>query len=190
MQGDTLSNEIWADAAAEPLSMEKLPRVERWYAITVRHRHERVVSRHLEQREISYFLPMYRSVRRWQDRRKELEIALFPGYLFVNIDARDRLRVLLAPGVVQFVSFQGQPAAVEDSAIHSLTLASNLSAGRGVQPHPYLRKGMKVRVVRGPLLGAEGIVIRRKERLRLVLSIDLIMRSVMLDIDEADVAPR
>jgi len=165
---------------------KRLP-IEHWYAVSVRPRHEKVVTRHLEHQGLNYFLPVYRSVRRWKDRRKELDMALFPGYVFVNLNLRDRLGVLRAPGVVQFVTFQGQPAAVPDSEIRALE--SSQSAGLRPQPHPYLRQGKKVRVRSGPLVNAEGIVIRRKEGFRLVLSIDLIMRSVMLEVDEADVEP-
>lgn len=168
-------------------STEKPLPVERWYAVSVRPRHEKVVTRHLEHQGLTCFLPVYRSVRRWKDRRKELDMALFPGYVFANLNPRDRSGVLRAPGVVRFVTFQGQPAAVPDSEMRALE--SSLSAGLRPQPHPYLRQGTKVRVKRGPLVGAEGIMIRRKERFRLVLSIDLIMRSVMFEVDEADVEP-
>jgi transcription antitermination factor NusG len=163
-----------------------LPR-ERWYAISVRPRHEKLVARYLEYRGLNYFLPVYRSVRRWKDRRKELDMALFPGYVFVNLNLRNRLGVLQAPGVVQFVTFQGHPAALPDAEIRALE--SSMSAGLRPRPHPYLCQGARVRVKRGLLVGAEGIMIRRKERFRLVLSIDLIMRSVVLEVDEADVEP-
>ena len=168
-----------------PTFPEEPLRVERWYAVSVRPRYERLVSRHLEQRGVNYLLPIYRSMRRWKDRRKQLEMALFPGYVFVNIDARDRLGVLMVPGVFRFVTFQGQLAAVADSDIRALE--SSMSAGLGAKPHPYLREGRRVQVKRGPLAGVEGIVIRRKERFRLVLSIDLIMRSVVVEVDESDV---
>ncbi len=163
------------------------PAAERWYAVTVRPRHEKTVSRHFEHKGLTHFLPVYRCVRRWKDRRKELDMALFPGYVFVNLDLRDRSGVLQAPGVVQFVTFQGQPAAVPDPEIRALE--SGLSAGMRPKPHPYLRNGKKVRVKAGPLVDAEGIMIRRKEGFRLVLSINLLMRSVMLEVDEADVEP-
>ncbi len=114
-------------------------------------------------------------------------MVLFPGYLFVNLDLRERVTVLQSPGVLRFVSFQGQPAPVEDSEIHSLTLG--LAAGLRAEPHPYLRRGRRVRVVRGLLAGVEGILIRRKERFRLVLSVDLIMRSVVIEVDESEVEP-
>ena len=165
---------------------KSLPSVQ-WYAVSVRPRHEKLVTRHLEHQGLNHFLPVYRSVRRWKDRRKELDMALFPGYVFVNLNLRDRLRVLRAPGAVQFVTFQGQPAVIPDSEIRALE--SSLSAGLRLQPHPYLHQGARVRLKRGPLVGAEGIMIRRKERFRLVLSIDLIMRSVVFEVDEADVEP-
>ena len=169
------------------LFAEKLLPSVRWYAVSVRPRHEKLVTRHLEHQGLNHFLPVYRSVRRWKDRRKELDMALFPGYVFVNLNLRDRLRVLRVPGAVQFVTFQGQPAAIPDSEIRALE--SSLSAGLRLQPHPYLHQGARVRLKRGPLVGAEGIMIRRKERFRLVLSIDLIMRSVVFEVDEADVEP-
>src|ERR1039458_830857 len=97
------------------------------------------------------------------------------------------LRVLRAPGPVQSVTSQAQPAVIPDSEIRALE--SSLSAGLRLQPHPYLHQGARVRLKRGPLVGAEGIMIRRKERFRLVLSIDLIMRSVVFEVDEADVEP-
>ena len=188
--GNALSNfeasEIAGPGGTFARSEKSLP-VEHWYAVSVRPRHEKVVARHLEHQGLNYFLPVYRSVRRWKDRRKELDVALFPGYVFVNLNLRDRLGVLRAPGVVQFVTFQGQPAAVPDSEIRALE--SSLSAGLRPQPHPYLRQGKKVRVKSGPLVDAEGIMVRRKEGFRLVLSIDLIMRSVMFEVDEADVEP-
>jgi transcription antitermination factor NusG len=187
---NTLSN-IEASEAAVPGGIlgctENPSPVEHWYAVSVCPRHEKVVTRHLEHQGLNYFLPVYRSVRRWKDRRKELDMALFPGYIFVNLNLRDRLGVLRAPGVVQFVTFQGQPAAVPDSEIRALQ--TSVSAGLRPQPHPYLRQGKKVRVKSGPLVNAEGIMVRRKEGFRLVLSIDLLMRSVMLEVDEADVEP-
>jgi transcription antitermination factor NusG len=88
---------------------------------------------------------------------------------------------------VQFVTFQGQPATVPDSEIRALE--SSLSSGLRPLPHPYLRQGRKVRVKSGPLVDSEGIMVRRKEGFRLVLSINLLMRSVMLEVDEADVEP-
>jgi len=114
-------------------------------------------------------------------------MALFPGYVFVNLKLGNRVSVLRAPGVRQFIIFQGQPAVVPDAEIRALT--SSFAAGLHPQPHPYLCQGRRVRVKRGALIGTEGILLRRKEGFRLVLSIELIMRSVLLEVDEADVEP-
>jgi transcription antitermination factor NusG len=160
---------------------------ERWYAVSVRPRYEKLATRQLEHQGVNCLLPVYRSVRRWKDRRKELDMALFPGYVFVNLNLRDRLGVLRAPGVQRFVTFQGHPVAVPDSEIRALE--SIMVAGLEPRPHPYLRKGTRVRVKRGPLSDAEGIMVRRKNGFRLVLSIELIMQSAMLEVDEADVEP-
>jgi transcription antitermination factor NusG len=160
---------------------------EHWYAVSVRPRHEKLVTHHFEHQGLNHFLPLYRSIRRWKDRRKELDMPLFPGYVFVNLNLRDRLGVLRLPGVLQFVTFLGQPATVPDSEIRALE--SSLSSGLRPRPHPYLRQGKKVRVKSGPLADSEGIMVRRKDGFRLVLSINLLMRSVMLEVDEADVEP-
>jgi transcription antitermination factor NusG len=161
--------------------------VEQWYALAVRVRYEKLVSRHLEYDGFHHFLPLFRSVRRWKDRRKELDLALFPGYLFVRLKLGSGASVLRSPGVRQFVTFQGQPAVVPEAEIRALE--SSFAAGLHPQPHPYLHQGRRVRVKRGALMGTEGILIRRKEGFRLVLSIELIMRSLMLEVDEADVEP-
>src|SRR5260370_19766498 len=86
--------------------------VERWYAVSVRPRYEKLATRHLEHQGVNCLLPVYRSVRRWKDRRKELDMALFPGYVFVNLNLRDRLGVLRAPGVQRFVTFPCHPVSV------------------------------------------------------------------------------
>lgn len=156
-----------------------------WYVLYTCPRHEKRIAEEMERRRISCFLPLYRSVRRWKDRRKELELALFPSYVFVQIALRDKLRVLELPGVVHFVTFAGRPAPLPDREIESLR---NGLAG-GMHPHPYLKIGRRVRVRSGPLSGAQGILVRRKDKFRLVLSIDLIMRSVAVEVDESDVEP-
>lgn len=158
-----------------------------WYAVTVYPRHEKQVVRQLEGRGVRCFIPMYRSLRRWKDRCKELDLVLFPGYAFVELELCSRLAVLTVSGVVRFVTFQGQPAAVCDREIQALR--SSLDSGVSVLPHPYLQKGRRVRLVRGPLAGIEGILVRRKDRFRLVLSVDLIMKSVALEVDESEVEP-
>lgn len=155
-----------------------------WYVLYTFPRHEKRVAEQIEMRRFTSFLPVYRSVRRWKDRRKELELALFPGYVFVRMQLENRLRVLQLPGVVRLVCFNGQPAAIAAEEIE--VLRSKLSGGQRIEPHPYLRTGRRVRVRSGPMQGLEGIVVRRKDRYRLVFSIDLIQRSVAVELDEAD----
>lgn len=171
-----MNAETRADANSQALN---------WYALYTYPRHEKCVAEQMEQRAISSFLPLYRSIRRWKDRRKELELALFPGYVFVRIGLQDRLRVLQLPSVVRFVSFNNQPAALPEAEIEQLR--DRLARGACLEPHPYLRVGCRVRVCRGPMAGLEGIVVRRKERFRVVFSLDLIMRSVAVEVDESDV---
>jgi len=112
---------------------------------------------------------------------------LFPGYVFVHLDLKDRLQVLQVPSVVRFVSFSGHPAPLPDAEIEALI--SGLAKGVKAEPHPYLKVGHRVHVKYGPLAGTQGILVRRKDKFRLVLSIDLIMRSVAVEVDEADVEP-
>jgi transcription antitermination factor NusG len=158
-----------------------------WYAAYTHARHEKKVAQQLEERGIEHFLPVYRSVRKWKDRRKELDLVLFPGYVFVRMPVSDRLRVLQLPGVVRFVTFNGQPYALIGSDIDALRSA--LAHGLRAEHHPYLNVGRRVRVVNGPLAGAQGILLRIKTNSRLVISIDAIMRSVALEVDEGDVVP-
>lgn len=156
-----------------------------WYAVYVCTHHEQKIVRQLQERGLSCFLPTYRSVRRWKDRRKELEMVLFPGYVFVQMDLRNRLRVLEIPGVVCLVTFHGQPVPVPEGEMEALK--NGLSSGMRAEPHPFLKIGRRVRVKYGPLQGLEGILLRRKEGFRLVLSLDLIQRSIAVEIDEGDV---
>ena len=159
----------------------------RWYAAQVRSRHEKVVQRALEQRKIQYFLPVYRSVRQWKDRRKEIERVLFPGYIFVHFDLREKMRVLKIPGVLQFVGRGSQPVEVPEREIEPFQLG--LCQGIQVLPHPFLQTGRRVRVRGGPLAGIEGIMLRRKDRVRLVISVEMIMQSAVVEVDETDVVP-
>jgi len=158
-----------------------------WYAAYTHPRHEKKVAEQLEERGIEHFLPVYKSLREWKDRRKELDIVLFPGYVFVNLALPDRLRVLNLPGVVRFVTFNGQPAALPGDDLISLRNA--LLHGVRAESHPYLNVGRKVKVMRGPLTGAQGILQRLKTNSRIVISIDAIMRSVSVEVDETDIVP-
>ncbi len=155
-----------------------------WYAAYTRSRHEKFVARHLEAKGVECFLPLYESMRRWKDRKKVVELALFPSYVFVRIDAQERLRVLEAPGMVRLVSFNGVPAPLPPADIETLRRGlDELHA----EPYPYLKVGRQVRVERGPLAGMQGVLLRKKDRFRLIISIDLIMRSISAEVDASDV---
>lgn len=158
-----------------------------WYALTTFSRHEKIVATQIERRNMQCFLPLYRSVRRWKDRRKELRLALFPGYVFVRMPLEEKLKVLQLPGVVRLVSFNGIPALLPDAEIEALR--ARLSGNLRVEPHPYLKTGRRVRVRSGAMQGLEGIIVRRKESCRVVFSIDMLMRSVAVEVDEADLEP-
>jgi transcription antitermination factor NusG len=158
-----------------------------WYAAYTHSRHEKKVAQQLEERQIENFLPLYRSVRRWKDRRKELDLVLFPGYVFVRLCLADRLRVLQLPGIVRLVSFNGEPAALDGGDIEALR--NGLKQGVRAEHHPYLNVGRRVKVIHGPLAGAQGILLRAKTNCRIVISIDVIMRAVSVEIDQADVEP-
>ena len=159
----------------------------RWYAAQTRAHHEKSVRAQLEQKSVESFLPMYETVRRWKDRRMRLRLPLFPGYLFVRTALVDRLRVLHVPSVVRLVGFNGNPSALPDEEIDALKEA--LVWGVRAEPHPFLTVGRRVHMKHGPFKGRQGILLRRKGNLRLVLSIDLIMRAVVIDVDAADVEP-
>src|SRR5437016_5090233 len=160
---------------------------EPWYAAYTRAQHEKSVAAELGMREVEHFLPLYSSVRRWKDRRVTLESPLFPGYVFVRLALRERLRVLQIPSVVRLVGFNGQPAALPDSEME--IMRSGLSQSSGAEPHPFLTVGRRVSIVGGPFAGLEGVLRRKKSGTRVVVSLGLIQRSVAVDVDIADVRP-
>jgi len=158
-----------------------------WYAVATNPRHEKFVACQMHGYEIECFLPLYKSLRRWKDRRKELELPLFPGYLFVHIALHDRLQVLRIPGVSQLIGANGKPSSLPTHEIEALR--NGLAKGLYAEAHSWLQVGRRVRVTRGPLAGAQGVLMRRKHNCRIVISVDVIMRSVALEIDESDVQP-
>ena len=159
----------------------------RWYALETRSRHEKVVHSQLEQKAIESFLPLYHSVRRWKDRRKELALPLFPGYLFVRIGLNERREALETHGVARIVSFGGVPASLPETEIEAIR--HFLKRKVQLDPYPYLREGRRARIRSGPFQGLEGILLRKKNSLRFVISLHLILRSVAVEIDSAELEP-
>jgi transcription antitermination factor NusG len=170
---------------------DQIPNVDslipRWFAVYTRSRHESTCVNQMRQRSIEHFFPAYRALRRWKDRQKRLSLPLFPGYLFVRISFDQRRSVLLIPGVVQIVGFGDRPAPIGDDEIENLRRI--LSQGAAVEPHRYLGVGQTVRIARGLLAGLEGVLVRKKGQLRLLISIELIRQSATIEVDAADVEP-
>ena len=159
----------------------------KWFAAYTCAHHEKRVASQLAERAIPCYLPLYESVRRWKDRKKRLELPLFPGYLFVQMRPRDRLRIAGVSGMVRLVGFGGQPTAVPEGEI--VAIRACLEQECRIEPHPFLRAGQRVRIARGVLEGTEGLFVRKKGTFRLVLSVGLIMRSVAVEVDASDVEP-
>jgi transcription antitermination factor NusG len=155
-----------------------------WFAAYTRANHERTVAHQLADRGVENFLPQYESARRWKDRTVRLQLPLFPGYVFVHLPVQERLRVQQVPGVVHLVSSGATPIAVPEQEVHQIREV--LTRGLRAEPHPFLRAGRHVRVRSGPLAGLDGIVVRKKNRLRFVVSVELILKSVAVEVDEAD----
>jgi transcription antitermination factor NusG len=156
-----------------------------WYAIYTRHQHEKVISQILTAKGLEVFLPLYNSTRRWKDRTVHLSLPLFPCYLFLRGMEDRRLDVVTTPGIVSVLSVNGEPAVIPESEIEAVRKA--IEWGNRVEPHPFLRCGDRVRVISGPLQGLEGILVRKKNLYRLVLSVELLERSAAVEVDVSSV---
>jgi transcription antitermination factor NusG len=153
----------------------------------VRSRHEKIVESGLRGKGYSAFSPFYRTKRKRVDRIAEIDVPLFPGYVFCCFDSNARLPILMTPGIVGVVGPGRRPEPVDDTEIASIrTLALS---GRPVQPWPFLRSGQRIRLQAGPLVGAEGIFLRVKDEYHLVVSITLLQRAVSVVIEKDAVAP-
>jgi transcription antitermination factor NusG len=158
-----------------------------WWALYTRHQHEKTVAEMLATKGFEVFLPLYDSMRRWKDRKKLLSLPLFPCYVFVRGNLERKLQVVTTPGV-HMILYRGEQLAV----IPELEIEAIRAAVEGnfrVEPHPFLKCGDRVRVMRGSLAGVEGILTRKKNLCRLVLSVEMLAQSVAVEIDAADVEP-
>jgi transcription antitermination factor NusG len=158
-----------------------------WYVAYTCSNHEKCVAEQLNRRDIEHFLPLYETVRKWKDRSKRMELPLFPSYIFIRFPLAERLRVLEIPSVVRLIGFNGPPLPLPDGDIQ--LLRSAVQKRVSLEPHPFLTVGRRVRITRGTLAGLEGMLTRKKGLLRLVISIELIHRSAMIEVDSADVEP-
>lgn len=167
--------------------MEELSERGAWCAIYTRHQHEKTVSEMLQVKGFEVFLPLYESIRRWKDRKKVLSLPLFPGYVFIRGAIDRRLPILTTPGVHMIISRGERIATVPEEEIEAIrrTIAGKFQ----IEPHPFLRCGERVRVIRGSLEGVEGVLTRKKNLFRLVLSVEMLAQSVAVEIDALDVVP-
>jgi transcription antitermination factor NusG len=163
--------------------MDVLP----WYALRVRPRFEKQIASILLSKGYEGFLPLYIQRNRWSDRIREVQLPLFSGYLFCRFDINKRLPILITPGVIQVVGIGKTPHPIEDSEIEAIQ--SIVISGLQLEPRSYMNIGRRVRIEIGPLAGVEGIVTTLKGKCRLVVSINLLQRSVAVEIDESWVLP-
>jgi transcription antitermination factor NusG len=166
--------EASAEGAALPQSAMN------WYALHTRSRHEKLVGRQLERQGFSTLVPLTMQVRQWSDRRKLVEMPLFPGYAFVRMvyEPEQKLRVLGTDGIVNFVGVHGQGTPIPDRQIDDIQTL--LNAKVPVESHPFLKVGQRVRIRSGSLNGTEGILVGQEADRMLVISVELIQRSVSI----------
>jgi transcription termination/antitermination protein NusG len=158
-----------------------------WFALRVRSNHERVAALHLRDRGFEEFSPTFRTQRQWSDRKKQVDQFLFPGYVFCRLNPADRLPVLIIPGAVGLVGFGNGPAAIPENEIESVR--KMVASGLLVGPWPFLAAGQTVLIERGPLRGVEGILQEVRKAFRLVVSVQLLQRSVSAEVDRNWIRP-
>jgi transcription antitermination factor NusG len=177
-RGEAVSEIIQSGASITPTA---------WYALHTKHQHEKSITAILGDKGFEVFCPTYSEVHRWKDRKKEVTLPLFPGYVFVAEGLDRRLELVSTPGVCKIVGFGNTPALVPEVEIESIRRATLSS--RPLEPHPFLKAGERVRLKCGPLAGVEGILQKWKDSYRLVLSIELLGRSVSVEVQQCDILP-
>lgn len=158
---------------------------DRWCALHTRHQHEKSVATILVIKGFQVFLPTYEATRRWTDRTKQISLALFPGYLFIADESDHRLQILSTPGVHAIVKAGNLPAVIPNDEIKAIRRM--VESPLQVEPHPFLQEGEFVRIRSGPLAGLEGILTRKKDALRLVLSVKLLGRAASVEVDSSSI---
>jgi transcription antitermination factor NusG len=158
-----------------------------WFALSVKPLREQYVGSVLAGKGFTQFVPLYRDRRRWSDRIKEIELPLFPGYLFCRLDLNDRLPVLVTPFVHSIVGAGPTPIPVRDSEVEAIRTI--VTSGQDALPWNFLPAGCIARIEEGPLKGLEGVLIEVKKRHRLVVSVTLLQRSVAVEVDRRWVTP-
>ena len=160
---------------------------QRWFALRVKTGHEKPVSAGVGSKGFEHFLPLHQHRRRWSDRMKSTEVPLFPGYLFCRLNVERRIALLTIPGVMHFVGMGKVPIPIPDSEVEGIQTA--LRAGRFAEPWPFLQVGQRVRLECGPLAGLEGLLINIRDEHRIVVSVNLLRRSLAVEIERDWVDP-
>lgn len=158
-----------------------------WYALRTKSRHEKLVRDQLDKQGIEPLLPTVKRLSQWKDRKKEIEVPLFSGYCFVRFSQKEKTPVQQTTGVVEIVGSGSRPESIPEQEIEALRRL--MTSVLPYDPHPYLHEGMKVEVVRGPLQGVLGILMRKEKRHRLVIGVHLIQQAASVEIDVDDVLP-
>lgn len=164
---------------------EQWPAGARWYAVYTKHQHEKKCADLLLRKSVEAYLPLYESVRRWQDRKKIVALPLFPSYIFVRSTLEMRLEILSTPGVFFIVGVAGRACPIPDQDVESMRTMTGSRAK--IEPHPFLKSGETVRIFRGPLSGVQGILSRVNNKDRVVLCVEPLQRAVSVEVDVADV---
>ena len=158
----------------------------RWYAVRTKSNREKSVSTLLEARGLQLYLPLYRTRRQWSDRVVETSLPLFPGYVFCRLDSCLCSPVICTPGVVSILSFGGKPAPVPDGEIKAIE--NVLCSGLDAEPCPFIHEGQRIRLQRGPLAGLEGILVQKKSNWRVVVSVEMLQRSLSVEVDPQSIS--
>lgn len=153
-----------------------------WFTLQVQPRHEVAVCRTLDYKGYEHYAPTFHVRRRWSDRIKEIATPVFPGYVFCRLDVAAQAPIITTFGVIRILGVAGRAQAVPDEEIESLRRVFNI--GRAVYPCDFIDVGSRVRVNSGPLIGVEGYVLGMKRHHRLVVSITILQRSVVTELDE------
>lgn len=159
-----------------------------WYAIQVRTRQEVQVSEALRAKGYETFVPLYHIKKKWSDRNKICELPLFPSYTFCRFDPQIKFSIISTPGVTRIVGFGTKPIPVEDSEIESLKIVSD--SGVMCLPHPFFNAGQEVEVVDGPLAGVKGVVMSVGRKSRIVISVQLVHSSAVVEVDQVSIVAR
>lgn len=163
--------------------MQSLGMRPHWYVAYTLPRHEKSVADRLIHQNIETYLPLYSSVRKWNRRLAEIELPLFPSYVFVKMVITDKVRIISHPGVIRLVGFNGNAAALPDGEVERLR--SLLTVWKA-EPYPFLTAGKQIKVRSGPFANLQGRIVRRKGKMRLIVSLDLIQRAILLEMDVSE----